>query len=161
MAAVQSGSTSTSWPRRDSSRTVLSAILPSTLQSGPAELVWGQKELGKFHGTNRGCSMASWGFIPNATMLRNICTIDSALGVAARCAEGHEQLSVLQGDGRVRRQTWPLPRLDRLEGWSESSQLWVPRDDSGNPRPGTTGLPNSESLGVAENALPHRSTTQA
>ena len=46
----------------------------------------------------------------------------------------------------------------RLEGWSGSSQLCVPLADSVNPRPGMTLQPPTPSLGVAEKALPHRST---
>ena len=54
----------------------------------------------------------------------------------------------------------------RFHGWRAStggrgsSHDWEPRDDICMPRPGTMGLPASGSLGVAENALPHRSTVQ-
>ena len=46
------------------------------------------------------------------------------------------------------------------DGCLESSQFWEPRPDGVKPRPGTTGTPPRLSLGVAENALPHLSTTQ-
>src|SRR5262245_27012292 len=46
------------------------------------------------------------------------------------------------------------------DAWPGTAHDWVPRDDGQNPRPGITGLSHDASLGVAEHALPWRSTTQ-
>src|SRR5262245_1299075 len=45
------------------------------------------------------------------------------------------------------------------EAWPGTAQDWQPRDDGQKPRPGITGLSQLASLGVAETALPWRSTT--
>src|SRR6185369_16591800 len=44
--------------------------------------------------------------------------------------------------------------------WPGTAQDCDPRDEGQKPRPGITGLSQETSLGVAERALPCRSTTQ-
>ena len=46
------------------------------------------------------------------------------------------------------------------EGWPGTAQDCDPRDEGQKPRPGITGLSQETSLGVADRALPCRSTTQ-
>src|SRR5258708_9991514 len=57
----------------------------------------------------------------------------------------------------VRRGRLPGPTPD---GWLGSGRLCVPRPDGTMPRPGITGLRHEPSLGVADMALPQRSTAQ-
>src|SRR5262245_12953416 len=46
------------------------------------------------------------------------------------------------------------------DGWPGTAQDCDPRAEGQNPRPGITGLSHETSLGVADMALPWRSTTQ-
>ena len=92
-------------------------------------------------------------------MLRNSWTIDVHWVSPPGVPKGMNSLPSLKamagfGVSLGRFQGW------RLDGWLGSSHDWEPRDDIWRPRPGTIGLPASGSLGVAENALPHRSTVQ-
>ena len=81
------------------------------------------------------------------------------LHVAAGRAERDDAAVVAHGDGRIGRQPRPLARR-HARGMAGSGRDCVPRPDGTMPSPGITGERHEPSDGVAEKALPQRSTAQ-
>ena len=97
--------------------------------------------------------------MPNSATFRNNWTIDWGWTSPPGVPNGIQALPSLKAKAGLGVNLGRLPGATEL-GWSESNQDWEPLGDITNPRPLATGAPPAESLGVAENALPHLSTTQ-
>src|SRR5689334_20874449 len=96
--------------------------------------------------------------MPNTTMLRNTCVI--ACGCTSLPGEpnGMNSLPSLSANAGLGVRRGRLPGANAA-GCVGSVHDCEPRDEGHRPVPGITGVALEPSLGVAENALPWRSTT--
>ena len=84
-----------------------------------------------------------------------ICMRMSAAGEQQKDMTSRPSRKTIAGLGVSRGR---LPGATAL-GYSGTSQDWEPREETASPVPGITGVSVETSLGVAEKALPSRSTT--
>ncbi len=103
--------------------------------------------------------MACWGSMPNSMTFKKVWTIDWHCTSPPGVPKGINTLPSFIASAGLGVNLGRLPGCSDA-GWSASSQLWEPLEDRMNPRPLAIGALPKLSLGVAEKALPHRSTTE-
>ena len=107
----------------------------------------------------RGASTAACGVMPKTRRFSRTCSIAWTWTSPPGLPNGITLPSAAKAMAGFGVSRGRLPGAT-ADGWPGTPQDWQPRVDGTSPVPGTTGASNALSLGVAETALPSRSTTQ-